>query len=152
MARLTTILFAMLLILGACSSGESQAAGSGADTGTATVTLENGDVYQFSVVCSLGPVDAGVADRALLFSVDSFEDSTYHLTASVVSPDKYGNGELSLIQIWSMSNNEMIWEADSTGGEIELDIDDETVTGSAIFWAGGDTANPSVRGDLVANC
>lgn len=124
-----------------------------ARAGTATVTLENGEVFEFSVRCGLEPIDSGQAGRELLFSVDSYDDSLYTLTVTHYGPDKYGSRPMSLIQIWSISNNEIAWGAYSGGGgEIALTLDGATVRGSAVFGAGGDTANPGVRGELVASC
>ncbi len=196
MTRPVTMLFAGLLVLGACSTSNPELVGTTAeaeiaagaqppdsiaeeepqppdnpvdegespisasdpvDAGTATVTLENGEGFEFSVRCGLEPTDSGTGGRELLFTVEStfesYDDSLYSLLVKRLGPDKYGSGPMSRISIWSISENETAWGAYSPGGgEVQLTLDGNTVTGSAIFQRGGDAANPGVRGELVANC
>ncbi len=131
---------------------ESSDPGSAGEAGTATLTLDNGESFEFNVECVTSPMDAGLAGRDLLLSVNSY-DGQYLIAAELLGPDQYGSAPLSIIQIWDVPGNEVAWGAYSaSGGQVDLRLDGTTVTGTAVFGEGGDTVNPSVPGELVAYC
>ncbi len=116
--------------------------------GSATVTLENGDVFEFAVLCVLNPAEVG--DTEFEFYIVSYDDP-FNLDVSQFTPDSF-NGAAN-ISIYDSTSFGTTWEANTfLGGEVELALDGTTVTGSGVFLKGEDAEGPGVRGDLVANC
>ena len=122
----------------------------GTGQGAATLTLENGESYEFSILCALEPQMA--AGSEILFTVVSYDDIGLDIT-------QFGNEgtvtELASISVYDASF-ESIWEAASLfeafGGTIELSLDGSTVNGSGSFYPGGDPTATPVDGQVVANC
>ena len=138
----------------------SDDAASSASSGdaTAVVTLENGETYTFGILCGLEPqVAAGVP---ILFTVGSYDDPTsLDVTQfgaagedldQVIADMLAGAASISL---YDSTTFDVLWEADTLyGNEVVLEIDGNTVTGHAAFVQGGELGNPTVEGELVANC
>jgi len=127
--------------------------GSGAQaasaSSTATVTMENGEVFEFSIWCVLEPQVVG--DAEILFTLGSF-DEPLNLDVNQFAADSF-NGAAS-IDIFDSTTFDMVWSASALfgAGEVELTLDGNTVRGSGNFLAGVDSSGPGVRGELVANC
>lgn len=128
-------------------------AGSGAQapsaSSTATVTLENGEAFEFSIRCELEPQVGG--DVEILFSLVSY-DEPLKLNVTQFAADSF-NG-VAGISISDSTTFELVWEATAVlgAGEVELTLDGNTVMGSGMFLEGVDSSGPGVRGELVANC
>ncbi|MDJ0769152.1 MAG: hypothetical protein QNJ12_10170 [Ilumatobacter sp.] len=118
--------------------------------GSATLTLVNGESYEFSILCALEPQEA--AGSEILFSVTSYDDIGLDIT-------QFGSSgtitDMATISVYDESL-ETLWEAgtlyESFGGSIVLTLDGSTVRASASFYPGGDVAARPVEGDIVANC
>ncbi len=120
--------------------------------GSATLSLDNGESFEFSVICTLEPQIA--AGSEILFTATSLssDDPAIDIT-------QFGD-EGPVVDIASISvydaSFESLWEAESTfdafGGPTELSLDGSTITGSGTFFPGGDIALVPVVGTVVANC
>ncbi len=136
-------------------SATATTAGSSSDTQapsaspSATVTLETGEVFEFSIWCVLEPEKVG--DTDFLFYLGSSDDPL-SLDVSQFAPDTL-DGEAS-IDIFDSTTFDTVWSAPAIfgAGEVELTLDGNTVTGSGLFFEGVDSSGPGVRGELVANC
>lgn len=132
-------------------AGQSQATAptvqaSGAQT--ATVTLDNGDVFEFSALCWLEVQES--AGSEILFTVVSYDDPV-NLDVTQFGVDSF-DGAAS-ISLYDSTSYDTIWEASSLyGTDIELSLSGSTVTGSGDFYPAGDIAATPVPGQLVANC
>ncbi len=125
---------------------------------TAVVTLENGETYSFDILCGLEPqISAGVP---ILFTVVSYDDPinldvTQFGAAGedldqVIADMLAGAASISL---YDSTTYDTAWEANTLyGNEVVLEIDGNTVTGHGVFVQGGELGNPTVEGELVANC
>jgi hypothetical protein len=123
-------------------------AGGNTGGGTATVTLENGEVFEFAILCSLNPAEVG--DTEFEFSLVSYDDP-FNLDVSQFTKDAF-NGAAN-ISIYDSTTFATTWEANTFfGGEVELVLNGTTVTGNGVFLKGDDAEGPGVRGDLLANC
>ena len=116
----------------------------------ATLSLDNGETFEFFVLCTLEPQIA--AGSEILFTATSFGDLSLDIT-------QFGD-EGPVVNIASVSvydaSYETLWEANSFfenfGGPTELSLDGSTITGSGTFFPGGDIALEPVEGIVVANC
>lgn len=121
--------------------------------GTATLTLDNGESYEFGVLCSLEPQIA--AGSEILFTATSYDDPSLDITQF---GDEGTVTELATISVYDASSFESLWGASSTyeplGGGLELTLDGSTISGTGTFFAGDDPiASPEgVGGEVVANC
>ncbi len=116
--------------------------------GTATVTLDNGDVFEFAILCVLDPAEVG--DTEFEFYLVSYDDP-FNLDVSQFTEDSFGGA--ANITIFDSTNFGTTWDANtSLGGEVELALDGTTVTGRGVFLKGEDAEGPGIRGDLIANC
>jgi len=186
MNRMFPLLFAMLLVISACSSedGSSNDAGSGdasagdssvapsddtsddgvgdpsdasdagstsagaVGSGTATVSLGNGEVFEFEVLCALEPQIA--AGSEILFTVVSYDDPI-NLDVTQLGADSLGG--VANISLYDSTTYDSVWDASSfTGGEVELSLDGSTVSGTGMFVEGEGDASTAVPGELIANC
>lgn len=112
------------------------------------MTLENGEVFEFAVLCSLNPEEFG--DDEFEFSLVSYDDP-FNLDVSQFKEDAF-NGAAN-ISIYDSTTFATTWDANTFfGGEVELAVSGTTVTGNGVFLKGDDAEGPGVRGDLVANC
>jgi hypothetical protein len=122
------------------------AAGSGAQT--ATVSLDNGEVFEFSALCWLETQES--AGSEILFTVVSYDDPV-NLDVTQFGADSFGGA--ASISLYDSASYDTLWEANSLyHTEIELVLDGSTVTGSGDFYPQGDIAATPVPGQLVANC
>jgi hypothetical protein len=116
--------------------------------GGATLTLANGEVFEFAtVLCTLEPQMA--AGSEILFTATSYDDPALDIT-------QFGD-EGTITGIASISvydgNFETLWEANSMlGSSVELTLDGSTIRGTGSFFEGEDFGGDTVEGEVVANC
>ncbi|MCL1588190.1 MAG: hypothetical protein M3092_07210 [Actinomycetia bacterium] len=129
--------------------------------GTATVTLDNGESYTFSILCGLETQE--VAGVEILFTAVSYDEPLgFDVT-------QFGDGgetlgaidDLGTISIYDSATFDDVWGAGSlvaqlSQSEFSLDLNGSTITGSGLFFTGEDVENleldNGVPGELVANC
>lgn len=122
------------------------ATGSGAQT--ATVTLDNGESFEFDALCWLETQES--AGSEILFTVVSYDDPV-NLDVTQFGADSFGGA--ATISLYDSTSYDTLWEASSLyGTEIDLALDGSTVIGSGDFYPEGDIAATPVTGQLVANC
>ena len=118
--------------------------------GSATLVLDNGESFEFSVLCSLEPqISAG---SEILFTATSFDDPSLDIT-------QFGD-EGPVVDIASISvydaSFETLWEANSLfeafGGGAELTLDGSTINGTGSFFPAGDIEGTAVNGTVIASC
>lgn len=115
---------------------------------TATVSLDNGDVFEFGALCWLETQES--AGSEILFTVVSYDDPV-NLDVTQFGADSFGGA--ANISLYDSASYDTLWEASSLyGTEIELVLDGSTVTGSGDFYPQGDIAATPVPGQLVADC
>jgi hypothetical protein len=131
-------------------------------SGTATVTLDNGESYTFSILCSLEPQES--AGQEILFTAVSYDEPNgFDLTQfGKGSDDTFGLLDgLGTISIYDSTTYDGLWGAGTVIAELSktefvLELDGTTITGSATFFTGEDAENlnldAGVHGELVANC
>jgi hypothetical protein len=121
------------------------AAGSG---GGATLTLANGETFEFpSVLCSLEPQMA--AGSEILFTATSYDDPGLDITQFGDEGTITGIATISVYD----GNFETLWEANSMlGSSVELTLDGSTIRGTGSFVQGEDFGGETVEGEVVANC
>jgi len=142
------------------TAGETAPAAGG--EGTATVTLENGEEYTFSILCSLESQEA--AGQEILFTAVSYDDP-YGFDVT-----QFGKGSddtaglldgLGTISIYDSTTFDDVWGAGSVTAQLSntefvLEVNGSTITGTATFFTGEQVANldldNGVPGELVANC
>ncbi len=130
----------------AAPSGESSTAGA---SGNATLKLDNGESYEFSILCSLEPQMA--AGQEILFTVVSY-DEPYSLDVSQWGEDSVMKGGAD-ISVYDTATYDSIWDSSTRfGHELTLSLSGRTVTGSGMFVAEGDAFGDQVHGELEANC
>jgi hypothetical protein len=116
----------------------------------ATLSLDNGESFEFSVLCSLEPQIA--AGSEILFTATSFDDPTLDITQF---GDEGPVVDLATISVYDASF-ETLWEANSLfeafGGGAELTLDGSTINGTGSFFPAGDIEGTAVAGTVVANC
>ena len=119
-------------------------------SGNATLSLDNGESYDFDVLCVLEPQMA--AGSEILFTATSMTTPGIDLT-------QFGDeGTVTDIASISMFDDsyEVVWEANSLydlgGGGVELSLNGSTITGTGTFYADGDISGEGVQGEVVANC
>jgi len=130
--------------------------------GTATVTLDNGESFTFSILCSLETQEVGGVE--ILFSAVSYDEPNgFDVTQfGQVGDDPTGLlSGLGTITIYDSATYDDLWgaggvEAQLSETEFVLELDGTTITGSATFFTGDDLENldltNGVPGELVANC
>jgi hypothetical protein len=129
-------------------SDDEAAAPGGSGGGGATLTLANGETFEFpTVLCSLEPQMA--AGSEILFTATSYDDPGLDIT-------QFGD-EGTITGIASISvydgNFETLWEANSMlGSSVELTLDGSTIRGTGSFAQGEDFGGETVEGEVVANC
>jgi hypothetical protein len=135
---------------------------SGGGSGTATVTLDNGESYTFSILCSLEPQEA--AGQEILFTAVSYDEPNgFDVT-------QFGKGSedtagvldgLGTISIYDSNTYDDVWGAGTVMAQLSktefvLELNGATITGSGTFFTGEDVENldlnAGVLGELVANC
>ena len=130
--------------------------------GTATVTLDNGESYTFSILCGLEPQEA--AGQEILFTAVSYDEPNgFDVT-------QFGKGSddtaglldgLGTISIYDSATYDDVWGAGTVMAQLSktefvLELNGNTITGSGTFFTGEDVDNLNlengVPGELVANC
>ena len=115
---------------------------------TATVTLDNGDAFEFSALCWLETQES--AGSEILFTVVSYDDPV-NLDVTQFGADSFSGA--ASISLYDSTSYDTLWEANSLYGTVvELVLDGSTVTGSGDFYPQGDIAATPIPGQLVANC
>jgi len=117
----------------------------------ATLTLANGESYEFSVLCSLEPQIA--AGSEILFTATSYDDPSLDITQFGDEGQVTG---LATVSVYDATTYDSLWEAssiyDALGGTIELSLNGSTITGVGAFFPAGDIDADPVDGEVVANC
>ncbi len=120
----------------------------GSDGRTATLTLANGETFEFDgLLCSLeAQMSAG---SEILFTAVSYGDPGLDVT-------QFGDdGTVTGVASISVYNGdyETLWEANTMfGSEVELTLEGSTISGTGSFLEGGELSDAPVEGTLVANC
>jgi hypothetical protein len=124
---------------------EAPATGGGA---AATLTLANGEVFEFAtVLCTLEPQMA--AGSEILFTATSYDDPGLDVTQFGDEGTVTGLASISVYD----GNFETLWEANSMlGSGVELTLDGSTIRGTGSFYEGDDVSGDTVEGEVVANC
>jgi len=129
-------------------SAAEQAPAPESSGGGATLTLANGETFEFpTVLCSLeSQMSAG---SEILFTATSYDDPGLDIT-------QFGD-EGTITDVASISvydgDFETLWEANSMfGAPVELTLDGSTILGTGSFLPGPDLMGESVEGEIVANC
>ncbi|MEO1058821.1 MAG: hypothetical protein AAFY28_18090 [Actinomycetota bacterium] len=124
----------------------------GISTGSATLTLANGETFEFSTLCVLEPQEA--AGSEILFTV-SAPDGDPILDVTQFGDEGTVTG-IASISVYDAASFEPLWDATSIneafGGGVTLSLDGSTVTGSGSFYPMGDIEQEPVDGELVATC
>lgn len=122
----------------------------GGGDGTATLTLDNGETFEFGILCSLEPQMA--AGSEILFTVVSYDDPSLDITQFGDEGTITGTASVSVYD----SSFETLWEASSfyeaVGGTLELTLDGSTVRGEGSFFPNADIAAEPVDGVVEARC
>ncbi|MEM9516783.1 MAG: hypothetical protein AAGA42_18185 [Actinomycetota bacterium] len=125
--------------------------GGGFGSGTASLTLANGESFEFSTLCALEPQEA--AGSEILFTVVSNDDPGLDVTQF---GDEGTVTDLAVITVVDGSTFETLWEASSFnetfGGTLTLTLDGSVVAATGSFYPGGDIGAEPVDGDLIAQC
>jgi len=115
--------------------------------GTATLTLDNGETFEFSVLCMLEPQMA--AGSEILFTAVSYDDPGLDITQFGDEGNVTG---VASVSVYDGAFN-TLWDSGSIYPEpIELSLDGSTITGQGTFYQGGDIAGATTTGQIVANC
>ena len=116
--------------------------------GGATLTLANGETFEFAtVLCSLEPQTA--AGSEILFTATSYDDPGLDITQFGDDGTITGVASISVYD----GDFETLWEANSMfGSPVELTLDGSTIRGTGSFLAGGEMGGEVVDGEVVANC
>jgi hypothetical protein len=144
----------------AVSTTEASAAPSSGGSGTATVTLDNGESYTFSIICGLEAQE--VAGSEILFTAVSY-DKPYGFDVTKFGKMAVDTGgvldDLGTITIYDSETYDDVWGAGSVtaqldGSEFILELNGTTITGSGMFFEGDALENldTAVHGELVAEC
>lgn len=116
--------------------------------GTATLTLANGESFEFEdVLCSLEPQMS--AGSEILFTAVAYGDPGLDITQF---GDEGAVTDVASISVYD-GNYDSLWEANTLyGSTVELSLDGNTISGTAQFLQGGDPSIEPVDGEVVANC
>jgi hypothetical protein len=130
------------------STDDATAATPAIGGGTATLTLDNGLSYSFSVLCTLEPQEA--AGSEILFTLVSYDDPV-NLDVTQFGADSFDGA--AGISLYDSTTYDTLWEANEIfGNEVELTLTGSTVTGTGMFREGDGSSGEAVAGELVANC
>lgn len=133
------------------STTESDAnvfAAAAAGGASATLTLENGETYTFNILCALEPQES--AGQEILFTVVSY-DSPVSLDVTQFGDESLGG--TAVVSLYDSATFDSVWDANTLGGgELELALSGDTVTGHGVFLAGEERTGPGVPGALEAHC
>ena len=130
------------------TGSDEEAATPPSSGGGATLTLANGETFEFADVrCVLEP--QVVVDQEILFNAVAYDDPG-------LSVNQFGDAGLltgfASISVYD-SNFENLWEADDLFGiETELTLEGSTIRGSGGFVPGSDPLGDPIQGEIVVNC
>lgn len=114
----------------------------------ATLTLDNGEVFDFSILCGLEPQES--AGQEILFTLVSY-DKPYGLDVTQFGDNSFSG--LATISLYDAETYDTVWEANTIlGSDITLTLNGNTVTGSGTFFEEGDLGGTQVHGELEADC
>lgn len=134
------------------TAADEPAADQPADSGgsDATLTLANGETFEFGILCTLEPQMA--AGSEILFTAVSYDTPGLDITQFGDEGNVTGIATISVYD----ESYESLWEAgtfyEAVGGTIELSLDGSTIRGSGSFFPGGDMTATPVDGEIVAEC
>lgn len=129
-------------------SEDNAFAAAAAGGASASLTLENGETYTFNILCALETQES--AGQEILFTVVSYDDPV-SLDVTQFGADSLGG--TAIVSLYDSSTFDNVWDANTLhGGELELAMSGNTVTGRGIFLAGEDRSGPGVAGEFEANC
>lgn len=115
---------------------------------SASLTLENGETFTFNILCALEAQES--AGQEILFTVVSYDDPV-SLDVTQFGADSFGG--TAVVSLYDSSTFDSVWDANTLdGGELELEMSGNTVTGLGVFLAGEDRSGPGVAGKFEANC
>jgi hypothetical protein len=130
------------------AAADEPASGSSGDD--AVLTLENGETFEFGILCTLEPQMA--AGSEILFTAVSYDTPGLDITQFGDEGTVTGIASVTVYD----ADYETLWEAnsfyDAVGGSIELSVDGSTIRGSGSFFPAGDIAATPVDGEIVAEC
>lgn len=121
--------------------------------GVGTLTLDNGEIYEVDMLCTLEPQIA--AGSEILFTATSTGDPLLDITQFGDEGPVTGIGSVTLID---GSTIEPLWGAstfyESFGGSLELTLDGNTIRGTGDFYPADDPieGGDPVTGEVVAEC
>ncbi len=129
----------------------AEEAPSGGGSGTATLTLDNGETYEFDILCTLEPQMA--AGSEILFTAVSYDNPSLDIT-------QFGSEgtitDTATIQVYDAETYDTLWEAgtlyEAFGGTIELSVDGSTINGTGSFYPEADIMAEPVEGTVEARC
>ena len=118
------------------------------DGGGATLTLANGEIFEFAtVLCTLEPQTA--AGSEILFTAVSYDDPGLDITQFGDEGTITGVASISVYD----GDYETLWDASSIyGSTVEVTLDGSTIRGTGSFLPGPDLEGDPVEGEVVANC
>ncbi|MFV2000242.1 MAG: hypothetical protein ACC654_07755 [Acidimicrobiia bacterium] len=115
---------------------------------SATLKLENGESFTFSILCTLESQEA--AGQEILFTFSSY-DKPLNLDVTQFGADSFSGA--ANISVYDADTYDTVWEASTLfGGEVVLELNGNTVTGRGEFFEGDDATGPGIQGELEANC
>ncbi len=114
--------------------------------GTATITLDNGEVFESGVACTLQPQVA--AGQEILFTATAFDGS---LDVTQFGEEGPTPG-LAAAGVYDAQTYDVLWASESRTGELTLTLEDSTITGSGQFLAGGELEGETVAGTIEVSC
>ena len=127
---------------------ESAPSGSGSGSGSATLALDNGESYEFSILCGLEPQES--AGQEILFTVVSY-DKPYNLDVTQFGENSFSGA--ANISMYDADTYDTVWDASTLyGSEVTLSLNGSTITGSGVFLEKGELGGMEVHGELEANC
>jgi hypothetical protein len=114
--------------------------------GDATITLDNGEVFEGGVACVLEPQDS--AGQEILYTATAFDGS---IDVTQFGPNG-PNPDLASVTIADPETFEAIWSADSGTTSLTLSLEGSTITGSGDFRPADDSTAELVAGTVEVAC
>ncbi len=130
------------------------------DPGVAVVALDNGERFEFSDVrCALESEFIGDGETEQLFSALDFDfDDEFDLAVTQFGEAPEDLSGAAFVTVTESATFEDLWDAESTprfteaGGSLELTLSGTSITGSGMFFPGGDLESEPVAGTVTVNC
>ena len=141
-------------------AAESDEATPTGDPGVAVVALDNGERFEFSDVrCALESEFIGDGETEQLFSALDFDfDDEFDLAVTQFGEAPEDLSGAAFVTVTESATFEDLWDAESTprfteaGGSLELTLSGTSITGSGMFFPGGDLESEPVAGTVTVNC